>query len=267
MILQAAKTARVVATMAQFAGHTVVGRRPIEGEVARRRYYTEQTSRYCRTGLGIMDVEVETVGFDPEVFKRSNYLLVGNHMSYLDVIVLASKLPCVFVTSVDMGEQPVLGDLAKMGGCIFVERRNRSQVERDLSAMSNALRDGFNVAIYPEGTSTDGQRVLPFKKTLLMSAVEAGRNIQPFCLRYLEIDGKPFSSANADVVCWYGKADFAGHLVRLMGAKSVRAELKFLEPIHVSKESTRDELAAKCYSVIEAAYFEGRESLRAPAAN
>jgi 1-acyl-sn-glycerol-3-phosphate acyltransferase len=246
-----------------FAAHSIVGRAFIKGESARRRYYVNQTSRYCRAGLKVLGVETSLSGFDAARFARSNYLFVGNHMSYLDILIMSAALPSVFVTSVDMGEAPVLGDLAELGGSIFVERRNRSQVERDLSSMTNALREGFNVVIYPEGTSTDGQRILPFKKSLLMAAVQAGRDIQPFCLRYLEIDGQPFGPANHDKVCWYDSAGFAPHLMGLVGTKCVKAEICFLEPVAVTPESTRGELAEICYERISAAYFKGRESLRA----
>ena len=264
MIAQAAKASATASLMGGFAAHTLVGRAFIRGEVARRKYYLRQTGRYCRAGLKVMGVDVDVVGFDEARFAAANFLFVGNHMSYLDVLIMASRLPSVFVTSVDMGEAPILGDLAELGGSIFVERRDRSRIDRDLSAMTEALQEGFNVVIYPEGTSTDGQRVLPFKKSLLMSAVESGRDIQPFCLRYTEIDGKPFDSDNADRVCWYGTMDFAPHFFALHGLKSVRAELRFLEPIKVTPQSTRGELSESCHRAIDRAYFDGRENLRAP---
>jgi 1-acyl-sn-glycerol-3-phosphate acyltransferase len=145
--------------------------------------------------------------------------------------------------------------LAELGGSIFVERRNRSQVDRDLSNMTQALRDGFNVMIYPEGTSTNGLKLLPFKKSLLMAAVEAERDIMPVVLKYVSIDGEPFGPNNCDKVCWYGKMSFVPHFIQLMGLKKIKVRVEFLPPIKVTKDSSRNELAEKCFNAIHTAYF------------
>ena len=265
MIGDVAKGAAVLSMMGAFAAVNAPARAFRRSAADRRRYSTKSLSTFCRAGLKIMGVEVDVEGFDEARFAERNYLLVGNHMSYVDALILSAQLPTAFVTSVDMGQAPVLGDLAALAGSIFVERRDRSQVDRDLTALTGALGEGSNVVIFPEGTSTDGRRVLPFKKSLLMSALQAGRDIQPFCLRYERIDGRPFSRENADLVCWHGNMAFAPHYLRLMATKSIRARLIFLDPIAVTAESTRDELAQKSWSAIDAAYFEGRPELRAPA--
>ncbi|MEK7357327.1 MAG: lysophospholipid acyltransferase family protein, partial [Bdellovibrionota bacterium] len=194
----------------------------------------------------------------------NNYLMVGNHMGYMDILVVAAQQSALFVTSEDMGEVPVLGHITKMAGCIFIERRNRTQVDRDIGAMTEALKQGLNILIYPEGTSSNGQQVLPFKKSLLMAAVEAGRDIQPICLKYTEIDGEPFGPHNSDKICWYGDMTFAPHFFAMAKLKSVKAEVHFLEPIKVTKESTRNELAEKAYRAINDEYMKGRDPIAAP---
>lgn len=202
-----------------------------------------------------MDLDLKLVGFDEFKRRNKNYLIVCNHMSYLDVMLMASVMPCVFVTSVDMGETKFLGTMAEMGGAIFIERRNRERVDADRSTMANALRKGHNVVIYPEGTSTNGSGVLPFKKSLLTAAVEGGVDIQPVVLRYTEINGEPFSEKNRDVVCWYGDMPFVSHLTRVLSLKSWKAELRFLSPIAVHPNSTRDELAEKSHRLIAQTYI------------
>ena len=198
------------------------------------------------------DVEVEGL-INIEDATR-NYLIVSNHLSYMDPIVIASCVPTQFVTSVDMGESVFLGDLCRLGGCLFIERRNRSRVERDLSQISGALKARRNVTLFPEGTSSNGQTVLPFKKSLLMAAVEANVDILPIAISYVKIDHRPVNDLNRDQICWYGDMSFAPHFIDLLSVSAVKVKIQFLNPIKVSAESSRDELAAAAYKQIHAAF-------------
>jgi lyso-ornithine lipid O-acyltransferase len=260
----ALNAAEITARILKFFAETSTRSLSIKDPVELRRYLIQKVSEGCRPAIRSLNFQVEVFGYDAERMKNDNYLMVGNHMSYMDILVFAAHQPALFVTSEDMGEVPVLGHITKMAGCIFIERRNRSKVDRDISAMTDALKQGLNILIYPEGTSTNGQQLLPFKKSLLMSAVEAGRDIQPVCLKYTEIDGEPFGPHNADKICWYGDMTFAPHFYEMAKLKSVKAELHFLEPIKVTKESTRNELAEKAYRAINDEYMKGRDPIAAP---
>ncbi|MES2964336.1 MAG: lysophospholipid acyltransferase family protein [Bdellovibrionota bacterium] len=263
MIRQLKNSLEITARMAKFFAEASLKSVKIQDPVELRRYLIQHVSDGCKPAIESLNFDVKLVGFDAARMKSNNYLMVGNHMSYMDVLVLASAQPALFVTSEDMGELPVLGHITKMAGCIFVERRNRSKVDRDLHQMTEALKQGFDVMIYPEGTSTNGQQVLPFKKSLLMAAVEAGKDIQPICLKYTEIDGEPFGPHNADKICWYGDMTFAPHFLQVMNLKSVKAELHFLDPIKVTKDSTRSELAEQAYRSINDEYMKGRDPIAA----
>jgi 1-acyl-sn-glycerol-3-phosphate acyltransferase len=223
-------------------------------EVELRRKLIDIVSDETGGAVAMLGYDLKVVGYNEKLMKERNFLIVGNHVSYFDILMLSGVQPSLFVTSVDMGQMPVLGQLTKLAGCIFVERRNRTQVGRDLGTISDALKQGFNVAIYPEGTSSNGMQVLPFKKSLLMAAVDAERDILPVCLKYTEIDGEPFGPENADKVCWYGDMNFAPHFMGMMKLKSLKAELHFLEPIKVTKESTRGDLADQAYAAINTCY-------------
>lgn len=222
---------------------------------ARRRIYSEACANAAKRVLGRIGFEIEVVGWNEALMREKNFLMVGNHMSYLDIMVTATATPIIFVTSVDMGQVPLLGRMAELGGSLFVERRHRGQVDRDLRGMSEVLRQGFNVMIYPEGTSSNGLEMLPFKKSLLMAAVEAERDIMPVCLKYVSIDDEPFSAANCDKVAWYGEMNFLPHFLGVMNCRKIKARVEFLSPIKVTRESTRNELAEKSYAAIYAAYF------------
>lgn len=258
-----AKGAKMASLIAGYMSQAAMGRALVRDHDDRLRFFVENVSRWCAKALKTMDFEIECVGLENLDLKSKNYLFVANHMSYLDVLIFSSKIPSVFVTSVDMGEVFFLGTLAEMGGSIFVERRHRQRVERDLTKMTETLKAGFNIVIFPEGTSTDGQKLLPFKKSLLMSAVDSGREIVPVAIKYMSIDGVPFGKDNADRVCWYGEMTFADHLMGLWKHKSIKVQLQFLEPIPtkqvVEGERIRTELAEKSWHAIQDAYFSGRE--------
>ncbi len=257
-MIRNAASAVTGATVGSLIGMYVIqasmGKLFIKDEARRRRYYIENITRYAKLALKTMNFEIETVGAEGKFGAGRNYLIVSNHMSYIDILCLSSVHSSMFVTSKDMGENFFLGTLAELGGSVFVERRHRGQIERDLTEISEALRQGFDVVLYPEGTSTNGETVLPFKKSLLMAAVEAGVDVLPMTIKYTHVNGEPFSRANADRVCWYGDMDFAPHLLGLFGVKSMRVKLEFLEPIRVTKDSTRQELAEKAHSAILANY-------------
>lgn len=249
----------IAAYMAQASLGKVLIRDPHD----RLRFFIENISRWGSRALDILNFQIEVVGLEKLDLKNRNYLFVSNHMSYLDVLIFSAKVPSVFVTSVDMGQVFFLGTLAEMGGSIFVERRSRHRVDQDLSNMTNTLRNGFNIVIYPEGTSTDGQKLLPFKKSLLMSAVDSEREIVPVALKYMSVDGEPFGKANADKVCWYGDMTFADHFLGLLKHREVKVQLQFLDPISSKPEGLpgeriRTELAEKSWHAIQAAYFDGR---------
>lgn len=261
-LAMAPRGGKIAALIASYMAQASLGKTLIRDPHDRLRFYIDNVSKWCSRALATWNFDIEAIGLEKLDMKNKNYLFVSNHMSYLDVLIFSSKVPSVFVTSVDMGEVFFLGTLAEMGGSIFVERRHRQRVDQDLTSMTETLRHGFNIVIYPEGTSTDGQRILPFKKSLLMSAVDAKREIVPVALKYVAIDGKPFDKSNADKVCWYGDMTFADHCLGLLKNKSVKVELHFMDPISTevtaSTDRIRTELAEKAWKVIQDKYFEDR---------
>lgn len=252
--------AHVAFLMAAYAAQATAGKLTIRDRDRRLQYFTKNVSKWCRRCLEVMRVEVKVFGYDEDLFRKNNFLLVGNHLSYVDILVLSSIKPAIYVTSVDLGETKFLGSMAEMGGSIFVERRSRAQIARDLRTMTDTLRSGHDVVIFPEGTSSDGSGVLPFKKSLLMSAVEARKSVMPIVFKYTEVDGERFNAQNASKICWYGDMTFGPHFAHILATKSLRAELHFLEPIPVTETTTRQQLADEAYARISAEYGRPFES-------
>ncbi|WP_253696572.1 lysophospholipid acyltransferase family protein [Bdellovibrio sp. HCB117] len=178
------------------------------------------------------------------------FLLISNHMGFIDIMMLASCTPMVFVTSNEMRETPFLGLLTEMGGCIYVERRSRTRILEEMKTIVDTLKKGFRVVLYPEATSTNGEKVLPFKKTLMMAAAHAGVPIQPVVINFRKINGEDFTLKWRDHVCWYGDIPFATAMWRAATLKSVIGEIEFLEQIHSTPEDDRGVIAEKAHALI-----------------
>ena len=197
-------------------------------------------SHYCTWGLKVAGVRVRKYGI-----KADTQFIVANHMSYLDILVLASQFPTSFVTSVEIREMPVLGLMTKLGGCLYVERRNKSNLSNEILELTTALQKNIPVTVFPEATSTNAESVLRFKRPLFQASLDSKVPVSPICINYLKIDGETFNRVNRDTVCWYGDMAFVPHLWNLMGKRDILVELRLLneipaaEPLYLAEESHR----------------------------
>lgn len=243
----------------KFFGLAITNKLRTKDDILKRKKAIELTTQHCRKLLKNLKFDVKYNYSRPDLFsKGQNYFMVCNHMSYMDIVFLSSGEPASFVTSVEMKNTPFLGDLSSLGGSYFVERRDRTKVPGEVKDLARFLQQGFNVFVFPEGTSTDGMKILPFKKALFNAAIEAGKDVLPISLRYETIDGEPFSSKNKDRFCWYGDMPFAPHFLKVHGTQSMQVTVNYLEPISVKEFTDRHQLAEKAYEQISQKYFEGR---------
>lgn len=208
----------------------------------RRKKFVKNVRRYSAIALKIFGMKVKYINRPP---KSKHFLIVSNHLGFFDIFFMAAGTPTLFVTSVEMRETPVLGLLTEMGGCLYVERRSRENIHNEIKEIEKALNDGFNVVVYAEGTSGDGTKVLPFKKSLLTACTNSEANIMPVVLNYRKINGESVQDKFRDWVCWYGDISFAVSIWRASQISSAEVELEFLEEVHVSKDSDRRDVATK----------------------
>jgi 1-acyl-sn-glycerol-3-phosphate acyltransferase len=231
-----------------------VARLLIRDPKEQRQFLYGLVHRKSKVLLGAMGVELEVEG--RENFKPGqNYLIAANHLSYLDPLILASVRPMAFVTSIEMKQAFFLGTLTELGGCLYVERRSRGNIRREISEIENALRAGFHVAIFPEATSTDGSKILPFKRPLFSAAIHSARNVLPVMIQYEEIDGQRVSTRNRDRVCWYGDMRFGRHFVRLLDFQKIRIRVTIIPEIPVTPGSERDTITENAYRAISEIYI------------
>jgi 1-acyl-sn-glycerol-3-phosphate acyltransferase len=202
--------------------------------------------RYCKRFLCILAVRAVKQGFT----QKNPLFIVSNHMSYLDVLVLSSEFPTTFVTSVEIREVPVLGLLTQLGGCLYVERRNKQNLSQEISELTTAIQKNLTVTVFPEATSTSGEGVLRFRKPLFRAAIDATTAVNPICLNYAKINGEKFNVSNRDLVCWYGDMSFVPHLWKLAGCKEVIAEISLMPEIPYEKSKDHAVLAEESYVAV-----------------
>lgn len=149
-------------------------------------------------------------------------LLVSNHLSYFDILVISSITPAVFVSKSEVRGWPLFGWLAAIAGTVFIERDRRTHVGAVNREIESALADGALVVVFPEGTSTNGEEVLPFRSSLLEPAIAAAPPLSVACLHYELDDGDARNE-----VCYWGDHMFFPHLIHLLGRRRVRATVRF----------------------------------------
>jgi 1-acyl-sn-glycerol-3-phosphate acyltransferase len=181
-------------------------------------------SRMCRFWArlvsALLGMRIETAGVPP----AGAFLLVANHLSYVDVLVLASRLECVFVAKDEVERWPVVGRLCRAVDTLFISRERRGDVARVVVRIEELLKEGRGVVLFPEGTSTDGSLVLPFRPALLETAVRAGVPVSYASLTYVTQPGVPPAQSS---VCWWGEAGFLDHLIDLLRLPGFEARVTF----------------------------------------
>jgi 1-acyl-sn-glycerol-3-phosphate acyltransferase len=193
----------------------------------------------------IVGIRIEIVG---EPCPHRPVLFVANHCSYFDIVVLGARLDASFVAKQEVAGWPGIGPMARIAGTVFVERRARhSRTQRD--AMSDLLGRGNNsLILFPEGTSSNGQSVLPFKSSLF-SVVEGGLRtlpVQPVSVSYTRLDGLPLGRGWRSHYAWYGDMELASHLWMALGLGRVTVTLVFHPPVTLDAWGSRKALAEHC---------------------
>jgi 1-acyl-sn-glycerol-3-phosphate acyltransferase len=237
--------ARAIARLLVFAvGSWLVVARAIGAVLSRfpRRWprTAPHNSRWARLGQRCLGITVRRVGELPS----PGSLVVSNHYGYADVVTIGGLFPVVFAARHDMRRWPLFGALAASGGTIFINRQLKKAGARGVAQVAAALAVGATVLAFPEGTSTDGAELLPFRSGIFQAAVDARAPVVPAAVHYLELDGTPIAAETLDVVAWFRGESFIGHVLRLASHRSVLAEVRFGEPLRPPHVNRRELAAA-----------------------
>jgi 1-acyl-sn-glycerol-3-phosphate acyltransferase len=193
----------------------------------------------------LIGLKVQVVG-TPSAVRPT--LFLSNHSSWLDVLVLGSVLEACFVSKVEVGTWPLIRTVARLGRTVFVSR-SRGRTGTEAGAMRERLAAGDSLILFPEGTSNDGARVLPFRSSFLATAGAAAQ-VQPVSVVYDRLGGLPAGRRDRPLFAWYGDMDIGSHFWRLARRSGTRATVLLHEPFDPAAMPDRKAMAAATWSTV-----------------
>ena len=162
-------------------------------------------------------------------------LMVANHISWLDILVIHAARHCRFVSKSDIRDWPLVGMLATGAGTLYIERTSRKDALRMVKDMAEAMKNGDVVAVFPEGTTSDGRELLPFHANLIQAAIQAEAPVQPMSLQFVDArTGEPSFAP-----CYIGDDTLIGSMWRTLTAPPIIAVVHFGEPQHANGRDRR----------------------------
>lgn len=204
---------------------------------------------YHRTVAWLLRVKVRRIG-QPSTTRPT--LFASNHISWLDIVVLSAAMPDVsFIAKREVNDWPFFGTLARLQRTVFVERERRTRTAEHRDEMVERLQQGDSLILFPEGTSSDGLRILPFKSAFFGMAEEPvhGRHltVQPVSIGYAKLNHMPVGRRWMRLFAWVGDEDLVPHLWRFLKAGPSEAVVEFHEAVTMDQFNSRKGLAAWCH--------------------
>ena len=178
---------------------------------------------WAREMLGHLGIRLDLRGQAP---ANGPVLLAANHISWLDILVMHAARHCRFVAKAEVRHWPLIGSLATGGGTLYIERESRRDAMRVVHHVAESLNRGEIVAVFPEGTTSDGITLLPFHGNLIQAAISADAPIQPVALSFID----SASGATSLAPCYIGDDTLVGSIWRTLGAPSITAVVRYGEP-------------------------------------
>ena len=210
----------------------------LRGKMQTHRARALWLQRICRRLVKMLDLRLRYRG---EPAKSGAFIF--NHVSYLDIIALSARDPVIFVAKKEVESWPVIGWVAAAAGTLFIDRSRRADVARVSAQMSRVVAQGVRVCIFPEGTSSDGRQVLPFRTSLLEPLVSQGWPLTAGWIGY-----KLESGSVENEVCYWGEMSFGSHFVHLLSKPCIYASVAYSSV--QSQGSSRKELGRELHGIV-----------------
>lgn len=178
-------------------------------------------------------------------------LVVSNHTSYIDIFVMGAQLPISFTPKSEIRDWPVIGFLCVLADCVFVERR-RAMIDAARAEMAKRINEGRVLCLFPEGTTSNGVELKPFKSGFFSLAEDHQLPVQPASITYTHIGREPITDATREMVAWVGEATFFGHFWNMLGMPGIRAIIRWHAPITHTDFPDRKALTKAAETIVTA---------------
>jgi 1-acyl-sn-glycerol-3-phosphate acyltransferase len=219
---------------------------------------------YYRALCRLLRIRVRVVG---NPVRNRPVLFVGNHVSWVDIVAIGSLQAVAFVAKRDVRKWPLVGITAEIQRTVFVDRERRHRTADAVHQMVARLKDGVSVVLFAEGTSSDGNRVLPFRSALLgaveMTAKSAASPIliQPMAVTYTAQQGIPMARRDRPMAAWYGDMDFMPHIKEFIRTAVVDVTIGYGDPVAADGTLNRKELTTRLEKATRALLVEALRGL------
>lgn len=207
-----------------------------------------------RTILKALGLRVTVRG---ELSQQRPLLVASNHVSWTDIMVIGAYFDVRFIAKADVSGWPIMGPLAKMQRTVFVQRERKRQADEQANEIASGLVGGDAMVLFPEGTTADGNFLLPFKSSLFGAAelaIREGRTekvfIQPVAIVYTRLQGIAMGRNDRALTSWAGAEALGPHLFRLLRQRAVDCELRFGEPIEFDASTRRKDAARQVETAV-----------------
>ncbi len=161
-------------------------------------------------------------------YKQNDvFFIVSNHCSYLDILIIGTIMPSVFVSKREVASWVFLGRMVKLAGTVFVNRESKTAAVRVLEAIKERLESGISVVVFPEGTTNDGLTIRDFKSVFFKAPIDSKVPILPLSIVYSHIDRMPVTPGTIDAVAWHSDMQFVPHFWNLLGLSRIDARIHF----------------------------------------
>lgn len=204
--------------------------------------------RWSRQLTRMLGLQIKICGVPPQSDIRT--LILANHISWVDIFALNAVSTARFVAKSEVASWPLIGQLCKGTGTLFIERGNKRDTVRLNKEIIAGLEAGQSIAVFPEGTTSDGSSLHPFRSALLQPAIECGATIQPIYLRYLDASGNP-----SRVTAYFDDITFGTSMWQVLGAKGITVELHYLPALSAADSENRHSLSKKIEDQIRAKHL------------
>jgi lyso-ornithine lipid O-acyltransferase len=231
------------------------------------RILAHMTRRFVAVLRAIIGIKI-TVQGDLDILDLQGALITANHLGYLDGFVLGSLFPVIFVTKGEVRRWPIIGLWTALCGCVYIDRQRKGKITRAVEEIVERLNQKASILIFPEGTSTNGEHLMPFQTAPFAAPLRAHAPVVPLTITYRRIDGAPVSPANRDKVYWYGDMAFMPHFWGVMALKKIEVAIQLHTPIDTAQYKnnslSRRQLCQACHNAIASGLAQERQHLRAP---